>query len=93
MTQVSDGTIYVGTYLDGIKKLVNDRLVDVDSTNVGGGFMTQVSDGTIYVGTDSNGLKNLKMVVLLMLIAQMFVMVSWPKYQTEQFMLGHMIMV
>ena len=70
MYQTRDGTIYVGTYKQGLKKLnaVKDGLEDVETkidtksgakkANVAGGFMYQTQDGTIYVGAAS-GLKKL----------------------------------
>ena len=59
MYQTRDGTIYVGTYKDGLKKLnaARDGLEPVeanktDKTKVTYGFMYQTRDGTIYVGTN-----------------------------------------
>ena len=69
MYQTRDGTIYVGTFDQGLKKLNADRNglenVETKTTNVAnvvsvlGGFMYQTRDGTIYVGTYNQGLKKL----------------------------------
>ena len=60
MYQTRDGTIYVGTHDQGLKKLNADGsgLEDVDDMGVEGGFMYQTRDGTIYVGS-YEGLKKL----------------------------------
>ena len=66
MYQTRDGTIYVGTREEGLKKLGADgkSLQDVETnktkkTQVWTGFMYQTRDGTIYVGTREEGLKKL----------------------------------
>ena len=61
MYQTRDGTIYVGTTNEGLKKFnaARNDLVQVDTTDVSVGFIYQTRDGTIYVGTDK-GLKKLK---------------------------------
>ncbi len=58
MYQTRDGTIYVGTYEKGLKKLNADGsdLENFQRIYVHTGFMYQTRDGTIYVGSMSYGL-------------------------------------
>lgn len=53
--QTKDGTIYLGTRNDGLKKFnpTTNALEDIYSGDVHTGFMHEAQDGTIYVGTYS----------------------------------------
>ncbi|MCY4177105.1 MAG: hypothetical protein OXD32_01215, partial [Endozoicomonadaceae bacterium] len=60
-TRKGKGTIYVGTELNGLKKLnvTGNGLENVNSADVMFGFMYQTRDDTIYLGTFNQGLKKL----------------------------------
>lgn len=59
MYQTKDGTVYVGTKSQGLKKInkTTNTLEDVLDTNVDGGFMYQTKSGNIYLGTKTGLMK------------------------------------